>query len=100
MKSFSAWNNRLTGTVDLTKLPTTIQYLYLDGNKFDGSVTIYNVPQSLQYLDLHNNNIVQDELCIIGKLPNGLQSIRLSGNKIHRIVDAEGNIIEDDRIKY
>jgi len=99
LERISAYRNHLQGSVDLTQLPTSIKGLYLPNNKLSGSINISHLPHSLKWLYLDNNNIQQEELRVDGELPDRLVIINLCNNHIDRIVDSNGNVLEDGRIR-
>ncbi len=57
MVLFGRNENRLSGTVDLTQLPQSLQKLLLENNQFSGSVDLTQLPQALQQLGLGNNRL-------------------------------------------
>jgi hypothetical protein len=48
-------SNQLTGSVDLTQLPTTLVALVLHCNKLTGAVDLTKLPTSLTTLSLYHN---------------------------------------------
>ena len=76
--------NLLYGTVDLRRLPQKLRFLNLLGNDIEGPIDIMHLPAPLRTLSLANNVIIQETL-IYGDLPQNLEHIELSGNRISRI---------------
>lgn len=80
-------HNRLNGTVPMCLNsitdPTSIRYLYLNGNRLNGHIldAFYNT-SSLLILDLSNNVLTGQIPTCIGNL-NGLQALLLRGNQFH-----------------
>lgn len=59
--------NNFSGSLDLTKLPTGIAFLYLNNNSFSGPVDLTKLPSGVQRIDLRFNS----QICGAGIIYNG-----------------------------
>jgi len=48
-------NNQLSGSIDLTQLPSTLQILVLANNQLSGSIDLTQLPSHLQFEVLSGN---------------------------------------------
>ena len=78
---------RVSGTVDLTSLPQTLQKLSLNFNQFSGTVDLPSLPRSLRSLELHKNQLTG--IVDLTRLPANLTNIRLDGNSFEHYVGLE-----------
>jgi Leucine-rich repeat (LRR) protein len=79
------YNKGLSGTVDLTQLPQSLQLLHLGSNQLSGDVNLAQLPQSLRELWLYNNQL--SGVCNLTQLPQSLQTLRLDSNQLSGTVD-------------
>jgi hypothetical protein len=78
-------NSQLSGPVDLTQLPQSLQQLDLCNNKLCGSVDLTQLPQSLQWLDLYGNQL--SGTVDLTHLPQSLRLLYLGDNQLSGSVD-------------
>jgi hypothetical protein len=72
-------NNQLRGTPDLTQLPQSLRELWLQSNKYTGTPDLTQLPQSLQELSLEENEFSGTP--DLTHLPQSLQKLWLMNNK-------------------
>ena len=73
------WNGRgLTGTVDLTLLPSTLTELYLHTNSLSGTVVLTNLPAAMTILHIHTNSFSGS--VTLNNLPGGLTQLLMYSN--------------------
>eukprot|EP01012_Entosiphon_sulcatum_P064221 TRINITY_DN93000_c0_g1_i1.p1 TRINITY_DN93000_c0_g1~~TRINITY_DN93000_c0_g1_i1.p1 ORF type:complete len:897 (+),score=91.15 TRINITY_DN93000_c0_g1_i1:51-2741(+) len=84
LRSFNGSYNRLTGPVDLSRLPQTMMQVYLNNNLLDGTLALHNLPGSLHTVILSNNKLTGTVAGLQGDLPmgEGLVALDLAGNEI------------------
>jgi len=70
---------RLTGTIDLTKLPQGLEELYLYNNQLTGPIDLTKLPQGLEVLVLSYTRLTGT--IDLTKLPQGLKELDLSYNR-------------------
>ena len=99
LKTLFVSYNDLTGTVDLRAIPASLRVIYLSYNNITGPLDLRYLPPGLSKLGLACNEIEQEEV-VIGDIPDSLQWISLSYNRIGRLVDRGGNEVKDDRIEF
>ncbi len=76
LEELSLWQNQLTGPVDLTQLPATLTHLRLAENQLTGAVDLTRLPASLMTLWLQRNAGLTGVWC--GKEPPGFDLNRTS----------------------
>ena len=74
---------KLSGSVDLTKLPPKIMVLSLSSNKLSGHLDLTQLPSSLEWLNLGYNSFTTIK---IGKLPKSLKSLYVDKNKLRGVM--------------
>ena len=47
--------NNFEGSLDLTRLPKSMRYIFLSENRFSGTIDLGNLPKSMQVLDVITN---------------------------------------------
>eukprot|EP01083_Nonionella_stella_P290933 990008_1 len=72
-------NNQFTGTTDLTDLPASLQCIMLWGNQFSGTVDLTRLPSTLQLLYLDHNQFTGAP--DLTTLPNALDTLWLNHNQ-------------------
>ena len=82
--------NAFTGEIDLHKLPAALESLFIDGNSLCGKFSLINLPESLEEV-LASNNAFTGEAIVFDRED---LSVKLSGNKIDRVLDELGNVHE------
>ena len=98
INEFFVGYNNLEGTIDLTMLPSSLEILGLNKNNFTDPINLIHLPMNLKSLWIYDNKIKQ-VVVVIGVISNTLEEIYLYGNSIDRLLDIEGNLVDDDRIK-
>ena len=76
--AFASWliwavndRNKLSGSVDLTKLPAGMAELNLGRNQFSGRVDLSKLPAGMTKLNLSGNHKVEIDKSMPVKLPKG-----------------------------
>ena len=84
--------NRLTGELDLTKLPDIMEYLSFNNNEFSGEVDLTQFPIGMKYLYLSDNQLTGS--LYVGKLPPMMELVHARGNNFDPIVvvDSETHV--------
>ena len=85
--------NEFSGTVNFTKLPRALEYLYLDGNRFVRDIDISALPKAMQHLYLHENAF--DGEFGVGKLPEDLGDLRIDEPILLKLMQRFGSNNEE-----
>eukprot|EP01084_Bolivina_argentea_P250256 419227_1 len=78
LTQFEVPNNKLTGIIDLTLFPQSLEYITCIGNAFSGSVNLTTLPSSLRSLSLACNQLTGTP--DLTKLSASITSLSLSHN--------------------
>ena len=73
-------NNQLTGEIDLTHLPKGMKELFLENNELTREIDLTCLPERMEYLSLEKNQLTGE--IDITHLPNGMRGIYLQTNKL------------------
>ena len=90
--------NRMTGSVNLSSLPAKMQGLMINENTFCGEVDLSSIPKDLKRLEIQKNTFAQETL-VLGQIPEHIWSIKLWGNAFGRVVDENGDKINNMRVE-
>ncbi|KNH08317.1 leucine-rich repeat receptor-like protein kinase PEPR2-like protein [Perkinsela sp. CCAP 1560/4] len=82
---FSAYRNKLSGSVDLTRLPAALVRLYLIDNQLSGPVVLTQLPGNLKRLHLGDNQF--NGSLDLTQLPPSLSELILDNNAFSGTVD-------------
>ena len=66
--------NNFEGSLDFTRLPKSMRYIFLYDNHFSGTIDLGNLPKSMKYLDV-GKNLISGTV----RVPHGID-IRFEGN--------------------
>ena len=120
LHEFSAAHNALSGTICLDFLPPNLQQIDLSHNQLTGVIKIgFTAPHTIllqsnafegleigaklneSIMDVSvADNAIKTEAVAFGQIPFGLYVFDLRGNSIAKCVGADGEALEDPRIKY
>ena len=79
----------LWGELNLTHLPSALNYFSVQSNSFSGSVTLQNIPPKLMLIDISMNNLRMKTL-YYGQLPHSIE-IYLKGNRIGKVMPIDAS---------
>ena len=85
IKKFDVSGNQLTGTLDISNLPATLDGLWAYNNQFYGKINLLSLPSGLRTIDLHGNNLTGS--LDFTSLPDSMVSLRLQGNHFQGEID-------------
>ena len=81
--------NYIHGPIDLATLPADLVTFYVDNNEMSGSLDFTLLPRSLETLSLTGNGI-HFEGAVYDNLPEGLRNIDLYGTSVTRVQNIHG----------
>ena len=96
MRRLSLGGNQLSGALDMPCLPRQMETFKVSSNQFLGSIDLRDLPETVRYIMLNNNQLTGN--AVINYLPRGLELIRLDGNDIVHLFDGKGKVFGDVRI--
>ena len=76
LRSIQLFINLITGSIDLTNLPTNLEEAHFDGNQLTGPISLTCLPRTLRILHLGMNPIAQHTV-LVGALPPHIETIAL-----------------------
>jgi hypothetical protein len=85
MNKLDLWINNFTGTINLSHLPENMEELNASYNKLSGSLDLENLPTLFKELDVHGNNFTGT--VNTSNLPIGLELLWLSENQLSGGID-------------
>jgi len=77
--SLDVYDNKLSGSMDLTVLPLSVEWLILERNAFSGEIDLRHLPTKIQHLNVSYNQLSGS--LELGKLPNSMQEFHLGANR-------------------
>ena len=78
-------NNRLTGKIDLTRLPPVMECLNLSLNQLTGEIDLTHLPDGMVFLSLEGNQLTGE--IHLTQLPDGMKSLSLYKNQLTGEID-------------
>eukprot|EP00009_Paramoeba_aestuarina_P010878 CAMPEP_0201526078 /NCGR_PEP_ID=MMETSP0161_2-20130828/30559_1 /ASSEMBLY_ACC=CAM_ASM_000251 /TAXON_ID=180227 /ORGANISM="Neoparamoeba aestuarina, Strain SoJaBio B1-5/56/2" /LENGTH=181 /DNA_ID=CAMNT_0047926299 /DNA_START=76 /DNA_END=617 /DNA_ORIENTATION=- len=75
----------MVGTLDLTALPHTLDYLRLPGHFFDGEISLTTLPDKMEYLNVCFNKLGGS--LDLTRLPSAMKFLGLSWNVFQGVTD-------------
>ena len=85
MKALCLTFNQLTGQIDLTQLPCGMETLGLDNNQLTGVVDLTQLPCGMETLGLNNNQLTG--VVDLTQLPGAMKTLWLSFNELAGAID-------------
>ena len=81
----SMFNSKLTGSVDLTRLPVGVNVLAFTDCRLTGKIDLTQLPNEMQFLDLQNNQLTGN--IDLTRLPDEMRYMNLRENKLTGKID-------------
>ena len=83
MEDLRLTNNQISGTLDFTHLPDGMKPVFLASNQLTGEIDLTHLPDGMGYLYLQNNQLSGP--LVIQKIPPKMKMIDLEENHFHDI---------------